>query len=165
MEQLEMLKETLVASVQKQVYGGLDQVNAEELGEVIDMIKDLAETMYYCTITEAMHKDEHYGTTKQEDYPAMNGARYYVPGPMERYPMENRRHDMDTDPREGRSGKRRRMYMESKQMGYDKARQMHELEEYMQELTQDITEMISDITPEEKTMLQQKIATLASKIK
>jgi hypothetical protein len=32
----------------------LDSVDAKELGEAIDMIKDLSEAIYYCTITEAM---------------------------------------------------------------------------------------------------------------
>lgn len=35
----------------------------------------------------------------------------------------------------------------------------------MHELTSDITEMIQDASPEEKQMLQQKIAALATKIK
>jgi hypothetical protein len=42
---------------------------------------------------------------------------------------------------------------------------MRELEAYMQELTTDITDMIQDASPEEKLMLQQKISTLATKIK
>lgn len=47
----------------------------------------------------------------------------------------------------------------------DKTQQMKELENYMQELSTDITEMIQDASPEEKLMLQQKISTLATKIK
>jgi hypothetical protein len=42
---------------------------------------------------------------------------------------------------------------------------MQELEKYAQELASDVTDMIRDASPEEKTMLQQKIQTLASKIK
>ena len=42
---------------------------------------------------------------------------------------------------------------------------MKELDRYMTELTHDITEMIQDSSPEEKSLLQQKIATLATKIK
>jgi len=36
--------------------GSLEKVNAKELGEAVDMIKDLSEAIYYCTITEAMEK-------------------------------------------------------------------------------------------------------------
>lgn len=41
---------------------------------------------------------------------------------------------------------------------------MRELEDYAQELTSDLLEMIQDATPEEKQLLQRKIATLATKI-
>lgn len=68
------------------------------------------------------------------------------------------------DPKEGRSGERRKMYMEGKGMK-DKTHQMKELETYMQELSQDVTEMIQDASPEEKQLLQQKISMLATKIK
>ena len=52
-EQLKNMKCTLMNQVQAQL-GNLQAVDAKELGEVIDMIKDLEETMYYCTIIEAM---------------------------------------------------------------------------------------------------------------
>jgi hypothetical protein len=32
----------------------LGEVDTKELGEAIDMIKDLEEAIYYCTVTEAM---------------------------------------------------------------------------------------------------------------
>lgn len=57
------------------------------------------------------------------------------------------------------------MYMESKEMHKDQGTQMKELEKYIQDLGEDITEMISNATPEEKQLLQQKIATLSTKIK
>jgi hypothetical protein len=69
------------------------------------------------------------------------------------------------DMREGSSPVYRKMYMESKELHHDKAKQMHELENYMQELSKDITDMIKDASPEEKQMLQQKLTTLSSKIK
>ena len=53
MEQLKAIKETLIGQVQAQM-GDLKKVNAKELGEVMDMIKDIAETEYYCSIYEAM---------------------------------------------------------------------------------------------------------------
>jgi hypothetical protein len=69
------------------------------------------------------------------------------------------------DRREGRSPMSRKMYMESKEMHKDKVYQLQELEKYMQELTSDVMEMIADASPEEKQMLSNKIATLATKIK
>lgn len=41
---------------------------------------------------------------------------------------------------------------------------MKDLEKYLQDLSEDIAEMIQDATPQEKQILQQKIATLSTKI-
>lgn len=68
------------------------------------------------------------------------------------------------DIREGRSGNARRGYMETKEMGKDKQEKMKELENYMKELSTDVTEMISDASPEEKSMLKQKMQVLMTKI-
>jgi hypothetical protein len=83
-----------------------DITNADthELGEAIDMIKDLEEAIYYATITEAMNEKE-------------NTHKEYI-------------YD-DTDEYEGHSHKNRRMYMEAKEMHKDKATQLKELERYM----------------------------------
>ena len=63
MEQLKNIEQCLISSVQGQL-GDLKKVNAKELGEVMDMIKDLEEAMYYCSIIEAMDNSkkekEHY---------------------------------------------------------------------------------------------------------
>ena len=50
MERLKHMKETLMSCVQGQL-GDLSSVDAKELGEAVDMIKDLSEAIYYCTIT------------------------------------------------------------------------------------------------------------------
>ena len=71
MEQLKNIKECLVASVQGQL-GDLKRVDAKELGEVIDMIKDLEEAMYYCSITEAMEK-----SAEEKEQGNMN-VNYYM---------------------------------------------------------------------------------------
>ena len=47
---LKSMKEQLMNCVQGQL-GDLSKVDAEELGEAVDMIKDLSEAIYYCTIT------------------------------------------------------------------------------------------------------------------
>ena len=76
----------------------------------------------------------------------------------EKYPISFR------DEREGRSGSRRRMYMESKQTHQDTAKKIQELEDYIKDLTSDMMEMIQDASPEEKAVLQKKVNTLAAKI-
>ena len=49
-EALKMMEEQLISCVQGQL-GDISKVDTHELGEAVDMIKDLAETIYYCTIT------------------------------------------------------------------------------------------------------------------
>lgn len=211
MERLKRMKEALMNCAEGQIMGNIDKVDTKELGEVVDMIKDFAEAIYYCSIAEAMEKEEEKGEAhkmyfnprmypmegydprqRDENYPmysrANRGGIYWGTSPysgdgydssmkginvrgggtrgyregMIPYELDNRPHERD--PREGKSGERRKMYMEGKGM-QDKHKQMQELESYMQELGQDLTEMIQDASAEEKQLLQQKIATLAQKIK
>lgn len=69
MEQLKSMKEILVGCVQGQLTH-LDTVDAQELGAAVDMIKDLSEAIYYCTITKAMEeKDNSHGNAMY--YPVM----------------------------------------------------------------------------------------------
>ena len=56
-EEMKTMKTQLMSCVQGQM-GQLDKTDAKELGEAVDMIKDLAEAIYYCTITEAMEKGD-----------------------------------------------------------------------------------------------------------
>lgn len=175
MEKLKSIKECLVAQVQNQL-GNLANVDAKELGEVVDMVKDMEEAIYYATITKAMgekdkekeHYKERYYTTPTMYYRDIdrydNGRMYYDNGlhrttHMERdYPVGLR------DMREGRSPITRKMYMESKEMHHDKSKKMKELEQYMRELSDDIVEMIEDASPEEKQILHQKLNALVSMI-
>lgn len=169
MKQLEMMKENLMSCVMGQM-ADLKNADTKELGEAIDMIKDLSEAIYYCTVTEAMkgsenkEKEIHYYTERiKEPYITSDkhsSSKVKNDNYQEReYPMPEMR-----DPREGRSYISRRMYMESKEMGRDKLSNMHDLETYMTELGQDITEMIEKASPEEKQMLQKKLNMLAQKV-
>lgn len=189
MERLKNMKEALINCAQSNM-GNLANVNAEELGEVIDMVKDLEEAIYYHTITDSMKdKEEHntvYYTTERYypdygyNYTRMYGgnggqggnsgnSRGYRDGNRQT-PGESRNYEeyeypmIMRDYREGRSGNSRRMYMESKEQHKDTQTKIRELEKYMNELTMDISEMIQDASPEEKQMLQKKISTLASKV-
>lgn len=218
MEQLKHMKEMLMGCVQGQMTH-LDTVDTKELGEAIDMIKDLSEAIYYCTVTEAMeHKEKENKETMY--YPVMyypevsgntdgrdmsRGGRRGYQDEMY-YPYYNRESDwmqgrmyyngnsssgnssnsgsssssngsgnrgyserdlgtIMRDSREGRSPMSRKNYMESKEMHKDKASQLHELDKYVQELSSDIVEMIEDASSEEKQLLSNKIAALATKIK
>lgn len=97
MEHLKLMKERLVDCVEKQISSNLEYTNAEELGEAVDMIKDLSEAIYYCTITEAMDEKSqqaqgghypvsHYYGDSMGEYPVMymdvnqsGGNRNYTP--------------------------------------------------------------------------------------
>lgn len=75
MEELKTMKQNLTSLVQSQM-GNLDQVDTHELGEAIDMIKDLAEAIYYCTITEAMEKSSENNNMRSYYYsePSSSGS-------------------------------------------------------------------------------------------
>ena len=177
MHRLYDMKNCLISAAQSQM-GNLQDCNAEELGEVIDMIKDLEEAIYYCTITKAMNDKEennhsqyrmYYKERGEHDYD--NSSSYINYPRIDKYndksnePYREREFPLEMrDTREGRSPARRRMYMESKELHKDKVTAMKELEEYMQELSSDICEMIEDASPEEKQLLQKKIIALSNKI-
>lgn len=197
MERLKHVKDTLLCAVESQL-GDLEHVDAKELGEVVDMVKDMEEAMYYCSITKAMKEQEEeekymkhiYPMSMLHDYRGMdkeNGRMYFDERDMDYRERARRRGEKDSrwnrgedyedserrdrypveirDAREGRSPISRKNYIESKELHQGVPAQMKELEKYLQELSQDITEMIVDATPEEKTVLQQKLSILASKIK
>lgn len=240
-ERLKHIKETLMCAVESQMYN-LTEVDAEELGEVVDMIKDIEEALYYCAVVEAMEESEEDGEKKKKeemmyytpmryrgDWESMpihyrdnqrqymdNGMMYYNGNGRGNYSPNNETNNTDgrdnrrnysdgmmyydggqmyyngnnsnssgrenssnsgisqytehefpgafQDPREGKSYRSRRMYMESKETHQDKTVQMKELEKYAQELTQDIVDMVKESTPEEKQYLSKKIAALSNKI-
>lgn len=189
---------------------GIENIDTKEMGEVADIIKDLAEAEYYAKISKAMDESEYgedydymgaYDEHERKGYrgqPRDSRGRYMsrrgrrgYESPIMMYDdmdwdnMEQIR-DMDRvhgrmgysgsgeggqmssrsqrDSREGRSGQSRRGYMESKEQGRDKQEKMKELERYTKELSEDVTEMIGDASPEEKSMLKQKLSALVQKI-
>ena len=54
-DKFQEIKKQLLTQVESQM-AHLECVDTKEMGEVIDMIKDLEEAIYYCTITEAMNE-------------------------------------------------------------------------------------------------------------
>lgn len=181
MEQLKSIKEQLIAQVQAQM-SDLKCVDTKELGEVIDMIYDLSKSIYYCTVVKAMeegkekeemrgYNNNYYYTEKYLPMPSYEDGRdydYFRRGKL--YTTK----DDDTptsgtwiqpkDEREGKSGMRRMMYMESKQTHQDMTKKIQDLENYMKDLSTDITEMLVDASPEEKATVQKKMNMLLTKI-
>lgn len=186
MHRLINMKDTLMSCIESQMTH-LESVNTKELGEAIDMVKDLAEAIYYCTITEAMNEREkeqrYYSENYMPDYRMTDrdwGMMYYTEpgrsskthmnhkegrgGPMNEHYSEWEMPLNMRDEREGRSHMSRKTYMESKEMHQDKNVKLRDLEKYMQELTTDIVEMIQGASPEEKQLLEKRISALATKI-
>ena len=80
MEKLKKLKENLMDGVSAQVSRGLQNVNREELGDALDMIKDIEEIIYYCSITKAMEEKEKENEYMQKHYSSMYNYPMYYDG-------------------------------------------------------------------------------------
>lgn len=187
-ERYKQVKEILMCCIESQI-GDLKNVDTEELGEAIDMIKDLEEAIYYETITKAMGEKESW--TESRDYDRGDGRMYY--GGRMYYDghgqnnstwssrhgdVNGRTHHRDgqvsheeeyqmgslNDYRNGKSYNGRRRYLEAKESHLDKISQMKELERYLMELSQDVSEMIESSPVEEKQYLKNKLNEMASKI-
>ena len=85
-KRIEHMLESLTSCVEDQLTH-LESVDTKELGEAIDMIKDLEEAIYYCVITKAMEeKDEHksYYPIYMRDMDRNYGKMYYEKQPDQR---------------------------------------------------------------------------------
>lgn len=177
-ERMKSLQEKLTQLVEEQ---DLKCANTKQLGEAIDMVKDLSEAIYYSTITKSMEQTdkeqkEHAETRTVHYYTPMSGGmRYYNQKMPDEYMPYGMVPDEDggyyrkweiaeRNPMEGKSPIRRRMYMEGKQQHKDIPSQLHELEAYLQELSSDMTEMMKDASPEEKNTLRQKMNNIINKL-
>lgn len=204
--------EKLAECAEKQFDAGIENVDTCEMGQVTDMLKDLAEAMYYRELTKAMQESDpdeimemfdrygdgrryydHYRYADGRFAPKGRGTyrRGYEEPPYYRMTPEMYRHmeeyrDMDrgsgrmyyTEPSmssdsgshmESRYDIAKRNYTESKELhrgntAEDKEHKMKELEKYMREIGSDIAEVISDASPEEKTLLKQKMQVIMQKI-
>lgn len=168
MKHLIEMKKRLVECVEEQMED-LHCVDTKELGEAIDMIKDLEEAIYYCTMAHCKHKEETVkycctcGGLKSGSYE----TKEHMPMEYsEKMPMEHEAMPMmeEEDEKIGHSFKKRKAYLEAREKNKDKIVQMKELEEYMKELSADVTEMIKDASPEERQLLEKRIQSLATKI-
>ncbi len=152
----------------------------EEIMEMIERYEDYPDRRYYdhYRYKNGRFAPKGHGTRRgYEEYP------YYHMMPGEYDPEHWRDYDRDKgfmyyaepsgekmhDARDGKSWKTRRGYMESKELHKDntpesKQAKMKELEKYMGELSGDITEMIVDASPEERSLLKQKLQVLTQKI-
>lgn len=132
------IAEHLICEVETQMED-LENVCTKELGEVIDMIKDLSKAIYYDVVTEAMLEVDELG--EEIEIKKMMDIHDKYHG----YPSYD-------------------SYMEAKHNHSDIAILMKELEKYMSDISQDLSEIVKNATPEEKSYLNKKMSILISKL-
>lgn len=190
-EEVKALKELcdkFVKMTMAELDKGIENISTHEMYEVADIIKDLAEAKkdtveacYKKYILGAMenHEDEYDETWDEE------GVKYYpmrskvtgryikrYPEPEVHMPMSDRDMDMSkgkmyyTEPmtqdyREGKTGKMRKMYMESKQMHNDTSANMNNLEKWVKTFITELKdkEVWDKMTQPEKNMTKQLLQT------
>ena len=148
---LKWMEEALADTIEMQ-FCNLDTVCTKELGEAVDMIKDLEKAIYYRTITEAMNAEK-----------AATAHSWKMEESHDRG-MDEMMVKEEWDEWLGHSPHSRKRYLEAREHGKDKATQLRELEKYLSELTSDIMGMINEASTEEKSYLEKKITALATKI-
>lgn len=108
MDRLKSMKERAMCLAEQGLNRGVEEIDAKELGEVIDIVKDLEEACYYSSIVEAMKKTDEEEKYMEKYLPEMAYARNY--GPYYRnYPMMNEMPDRMFY-RMGRGGRPRMNY-------------------------------------------------------
>lgn len=90
-KRLNHLKEKLVVAVEGQL-ANINTADTKELGEAIDMIKDLEEAIYYCTITKSMEEASEKEKGKNHETVHYYSEKYI---PMEPYTPPMYYRDMD----------------------------------------------------------------------
>lgn len=174
MDNIKHMKTMLESAIYAEMNKGIDRANTDELGKAIDMLKDITETLYYCSIVKSMEDSETESKEYRKYYtPAMtpeiyrdvdrrtNGRMYYTETESTESDMMQKDNEM---PMNGsKSDRYRTDYMKSKRSGDTSNRMVH-LDNYAKMLTEDVMEMLRDATENEKTLIRSKMSALASKI-
>ena len=184
-----LFAEKLELCVSEKMEGGLDKVNASEMGEVVDMIRDSyeieklkAERRYYDSVVEAMERSE-YDRYDDMGYPVRRDSRgRYMSGGRKGYTAyAHRPEDMSRDmywedrsdyardarPSMSRYGYSHDEYMEKRSSlpMTDAESSKHRkqlLNDYMDDLYDMAKEMVQDMSPEEKQMWKAKLSQIAT---
>jgi hypothetical protein len=143
--------ETLTEAACNELSQDIKCVNTDELGKVIDMIKDLADAEYHSLISKEMKEGEYRMTPEMfkehsaewyRDFDLQSGKRYYTE-PLEEKPVS-------------KSEKARQKYHEDgTQDNFDN---------FTKELISDLTEIWGTIGNVEKTMMKSRLQALLTKM-
>lgn len=137
MHRLKAMKECLVECVECEMKD-LAKANTHELGEAIDMIKDLEEAMYYCAKIKRIEAE---------------GPRKCTCGHM------MHEEDEHEDGAETETHHHLHHHMEPKEM------KIGDLEKHISEMTKNISKIIEGASTEDLTILRQRLVALIEKIK
>lgn len=184
----EKITEKLMDCICSEFDKGIQNVNTAEMGMVVDMLKDMADALYHLTTVDAMNEysegaEERYYTEKSRKRARMPEYDMSVEDYRDYEPMR----DMDRrrgrmyftepmndgmsmrDSREGKSGMSRKGYMESKELHNsgseaDKMRNRQELEKWIDDIGTDVKSALGEMSPEERTVMRQKLTNLSNAI-
>lgn len=129
------VEERLLQMLCEETSGDLSGIDACEMGEVVDMVKDLAEAKYYASVVEAMNAEK-YGPLPARDSDGRHGERLYGPvwddGAMQRSGGAFDRYRKARDAHRGSATADSRKAME------------HSADEYMREFKDSVHEIWGD---------------------
>lgn len=129
--------------------------------------KGYEEPPYWHIMPEYMMSVDDYKDHSPEywrDIDRKSGRMYYTE------PATDRRRELPmNETQESRYDKAKRMYTETKDMHKantpeDKAAKMKDLENYMKSIAEDLSEVIEGVTPEERSMVKNKLSVLVQKM-
>lgn len=174
------IEDKLLGMLEEETSKGLGAVNAAEMGAVIDMVKDLAEAKYYCSIVKAMEEEPMgYNPNRGADgrYARMGYDPMTRSEPMrgpDMYGYETRGGDMRTSPSNGgRSGYGMAYdrYQEAR-MGYqhqataDNRRMMEQTaDEHMQEFEDSLREIWGEADQRQRNKIKAALVNMANGLK
>lgn len=154
MHRITKMKDQLIEEAQSRMEN-LDGGSIEQMGQIIDMIKDLAETEkacmeadYYDSVVEAMDGDDRYGYDPQAGRSEVGrpggGRRYEAMDDGDRMGYKNQYGNWPANPSNRRRRMRRRGYSEE---SIENLRQMMEEAdpERKRQLKQDLEELIREM--------------------
>lgn len=165
------IKEQLLSCLKAEMAKGIENVNTEEAGEVIDMIKDIAEcerncweAEYYRSVVEAMGENTRAGYIRNKPWykPYADQTRY-----MDEYPDDRDRRYERSDPRYGRAyneyKESRRYYTETNSPTYRQEMDAHAAE-HVGDTLATIREIWKSADPDMKKRIKADFTTLVNEM-
>lgn len=172
------IEDKLLGMLEDETAKGLGSVSAAEMGQVVDMVKDLAEAKYYCSIVKAMEEEiEPMGYNRRADgrFAPMGyeGRSEPMRGP-DMYGYESRGGNMRNGTSNGgRSGYGTAYdrYQEAR-MGYqhqataDNRRMMEQTaDEHMQEFEDSLREIWDEADQRQRNKIKSALVNMANGLK